>query len=703
MSENIKERQAEQASNRGASRRAFLQATGVATFAAASAANGAIGLASGDSPLVPKTASGPGRVGNLDDYIANPGLFEQGTEPTHATAAVPFGSVRAALDADELFTKLEERFAESEYVELLDGKWDFRFYTHPANRPENYDGVTDWNSIDVPGVWQTQGYDQLIYLNTSITWTGYDPALDGNLDPRYDIDIPDTNPTGTYRKTVSVPSNWDGREVFMHFAAVKQAYFVWVDDQYVGFHEGSMTPGEFDITEYVSAGGEHDVTVQAYRFSDGEAMETNDMFRFSGIHRSVYLFATPKVHLRDFYVRSGLDDDYEDGRLRIDAEIANYDGDSSGWYAVRAHLFDPDGRRVKSLRDSAHVDSDGGTVTLETAVENPQQWSAEHPNLYTVGLELVHRGRTTEAMTDKIGFRTYETTRGQPGAQVLVNGTAVNIRGVNRPEGDPKTGRTVRLETLKTDLTLMKQNNVNAIRNSHYPNDPTFYRLADEYGIYVVEEVDVETHWWQGLAAHTEAYHDAMVERFRRMVLRDRNHASIFAWSTGNEAGTGSEHINMAALAMDSDEYLPSDTSNVAGVSAVESYDGPVYGLAPDRLMYHQPNGGGWNIEYSDMLGPRYPDVDGLLAVADGTSIGDGKRPVVMGEYNHAMGNSLGLVHAMWSEHIQPPVRTASDETGNDNDGVLVGTPTIGIGGEGGAITFDGERDSLEVEASPYA
>ncbi len=304
-------------------------------------------------------------------------------------------------------------------------------------------------------------------------------------------------------------------------------------------------------------------------------------------------------------------------------------------------------------------------------------------------------------MSDKIGFRTYETTRGKPGAQVLVNGTPVNIRGVNRPESDPKTGRAVRLETLTTDLTLMKQNNINAIRNSHYPNDPTFYRLADEYGIYVADEVDVETHWWQGLAANTEAYHDAMVERFRRMVLRDRNHASIFAWSTGNEAGTGNEHINMAALAMDSDEHLPEDTSNVAGVSAVESYDGPVYGLAPDRLMYHQPNGGGWNIEYSDMLGPRYPDVDGLLAVADGSGIGDGKRPVVMGEYNHAMGNSLGLVHAMWSEHIQPPVRTAGDGTGNDNDGVLVGTPAVGIGGEGGAITFDDERDSIEVEASP--
>ncbi len=482
--------------------------------------------------------------------------------------------------------------------------------------------------------------------------------------------------------------------MFIHFGSVKQAYFLWVDDEYVGFHEGSMTPGEFDITEFVTPGDEHDVTVQAYRFSDGEAMETQDMFRFSGIHRSVYLYSTPDVHLRDFYVRSGLDDEYEDGRLRIDAELANYGDGPAGRYAVRAHLFDPDGRRVTTLWDGVSVGADGATVSMETDVRRPEQWSAEHPDLYSVGLELIRRGRTTEALFDKIGFRTYETTRGQPGAKVLVNGEPVNIRGVNRPETDPKTGRSVRLETVKTDMELMKRNNVNAVRNSHYPNAPTFYRLADEYGIYVADEVNVETHWWEGLAANTEAYHDAMVERFRRMVLRDRNHASIFAWSTGNEAGTGNEHINMAALAMDSDEHLPEDTSEVSGVSAVESYDGPVYGLAPDRLVYHQPNGGGWNVEYCDMLGPRYPDVDGLLAVADGSSIGDGKRPVVMGEYNHAMGNSLGLVHAMWSEHIQPPVRRANDETGNDNDGVLVGTLSVEIGETDGAVALDSRRDS---------
>lgn len=671
---------------------ALLPATSVAADAATST--------TASAPSEPKTTAGPGRIENLSNYIENPGMFEQNREPTHVTAAVPYQSVQAARHSDESFTALEERWQGSDYFKLLDGDWNFQFFDRPTDRPRRYtDG--DWDTISVPGVWQLQGYDELVYLNTSITWDADEFGLDGDLAPGEDemVDIPDVNPTATYRKTVSIPSDWNGREIFVHFEGVKQAYFVWVDDQYVGFQQGSMTPGEFDITDYVSAGSEHEVTVQVYRFSDGEALETIDMFRYSGIFRSVYLYSTPSVHLRDFYVRSDLDDDYEDGHLRIDGEIANYTARSQGHYQVSAHLYDPSGSKVTTLNDSTDVGADGGTVTLETTVTNPEKWSAEHPNLYTVVLELISTGSTSEAMLDKVGFRSYETTRGQRGAQVLVNGEPVTIRGTNRHETDPDSGRTLPIETMQVDLERMKQFNVNAVRTSHYPNDPSFLRLADEYGIYIMDEVNVETHWWEGLLAHTEAYHDQAVARFRRMVLRDRNHASIFAWSTGNEAGTGAEHLNMAALAMDTSEYLPSDTSNVTGVSNVESFEGSVQGLAPSQIMYHQPNGGGWNVDYSDMLGPRYPDVDTLLSVGDGSYIGDGNRPVVMGEYNHAMGNSLGLVHEMWSEHIQPPTRQARDETGNGNNGVLVGTPAVEVGNTGGAVTLD-DGDSIDVGTS---
>ncbi|GCF13506.1 hypothetical protein Harman_14410 [Haloarcula mannanilytica] len=676
-----------------ASRRDFLRATGLAALAAGvggDAAGAVQGTAQVESP------GGPGRIENLGAYIEDPEVFEQNREPTHVSTAIPYGSVGAARDADEPFTALEDRWSDSAYFQLLNGDWQFKFYEQPANVPDSL-GDEEWDTITVPSVWQTEGYGQRIYSNTGITWDEYDPSLSGNLDPTAgDIDVPDTNPVGVYRRSFGVPTDWDGREVFLHFEGVKQAYFVWVDGTYVGFQQGSMTPGEFDITDHITPGEDHTVTVQAYRFSDGESLENMDMFRYSGVYRSVSLYSTPTVHVRDFYARAGLDENYEHGRLRVDAEVANFADEAQGSHTVRAHIYDPNGSAVETLSETVDVGAEGGAVTLETTVSEPERWSAEDPALYSVVIELVAGGETTEALFEKVGFRTYETTRGQRGAQVLVNGEPVEVRGTNRHETTPESGRTVSVERIREDIELLKRHNGNAVRTSHYPNDPTFYRLADEYGLYVQDEVGVETHWWEGLLANTEVYHDQAVSRFRRMVLRDRNHASIFSWSTGNEAGTGGEHLAMAALAMDSDEHLPEDTSDVTGASTVDSFDGPVQGLAPDRLMYHQPNGGGWDVEYSDMLGPRYPGVDTLLATGDGSHIGDGERPVVMGEYNHAMGNSLGLVHAMWSNHIQPDARRARDTTGAGTDGVLVGDPTVEPGESGGVVTL-GTDDRIEV------
>ncbi|SEW31585.1 beta-galactosidase small subunit-related protein [Natrinema salifodinae] len=712
------------------SRREFLAATGLAALVPAVA---------GKSVGAPDTGDGssPGRIRNLSAYLEDPSVFAENGEPTHVTTAIPYESVGTARRADEPFTELESRFEHSPYFRSLNGEWDFRFYERPSDVPESYDGVTDWDSISVPSVWQTEGYDQRLYMNTAITWDHYDPSQEGDLVPDEDglVDVPGVgddgaNPVGTYRRTFTVPSEWDGREVFLHFEGAKQAYFVWIDGEYVGFQQGAMTPGEFDVTDHVSPGEESRVTVQVYRWSDGEALETIDMFRYSGIHRSVYLYSTPQVHLRDFDVRTALDENYEDAALSVDVELANYTDDERGEYTVTGHLFSPDwadprrgppgdrgeptrddpphGRKVATVSASETVGGDGAVLALEADVENPAKWSAEHPVLYTLVLELAADGETTEVMLEKVGFREYETTRGDQGAVITVNGEPVNVKGVNRHETDPDAGRTVPIETLREDLETMKRFNVNAIRTSHYPNDPSLYRLADEYGIYVQDEVYVESHWWEGLVANTEAYHDQAVERFRRMILRDRNHASVFSWSTGNEAGTGAEHINMAALAMDDDEYLPPDTADVSGVESVESYSGPVEGLAPDRLMYHQPNGGGWNVEYSDMLGPRYPSVGTLLRTADGSHIGDGLRSVVMGEYNHAMGNSLGLVNEMWSGHIMPPVRRATNRADDDGHGALVGSPDVVPGPDAapggstdGAVVLDGSGDYLDVRNAP--
>jgi beta-galactosidase len=642
----------------------------------------------------PSTAAGPGRIENLSEYIENPRMYEQNREPTHVNAAIPFQSANAARNADERFAAFEERWSESKYFELLNGDWDFQFYTQPANRPDSY-ADSGWDTISVPSVWQTEGYDKYVYVNNAITWDADEFRLGGDLTPDNGISVPDVNPTATYRTSITVPSDWESREVFLHFEGVKQAYFVWVDGNYVGFQQGSMTPGEFDISDHVTAGQDHDVTVQVYRWSDGEALETIDMFRYSGIFRSVYLYSTPQVHLRDFHIQSELDDNYEDGHLHITGEITNYTDKPKGSREIRATLYDPDGSRVTTLTEHADI-TDGAVVELSADVSDPEKWSAEHPNLYEVTLELISGERVTEAMVDKIGFRRYETSRGQPGAQVLVNGEPVNIRGTNRHETHPESGRTVPIETMRTDLERMKQYNINAVRTSHYPNDPSFIRLADEYGVYVMDEVGVETHWWQGLLENTDAFHNQAVARFRRMMLRDRNHASVFSWSTGNEAGTGAEHLEMASLAMATSEHLPSDTSGVTGVTNVEQFNGSPKGLAPDRIMYHQPNGGGWDVDYCDMLGPRYVGVGTLLSVGTGEYIGDGLRPEVMGEYNHGMGNSLGLVHRMWSEYIQPPVREAYDDTANGNDGVLVGSPNVVSDGDNGIVTL-AEDEYIDV------
>ncbi|MFB6134331.1 MAG: glycoside hydrolase family 2 TIM barrel-domain containing protein [Halanaeroarchaeum sp.] len=656
----------------------------------------------GDTTPVRSGPGGPGVLDSLAAYIEAPDVFEDYRVETHATQTIPYGSVTAAREADEPFTSLQSRFAASEYYESLDGEWDFRFYERPDEMPDSF-AEEGWDTIDVPSNWQTEGYGQLIYTNNNITWDEYEPDLSGNLDPREGIEVPSVNPTGVYRRSFTVPESWEGREVFLHFDGIKQASFVWIDGEYVGFQQGSMTPAEFDVTDFVTPGEEHQVTVQAYRFSDGEALETIDMFRYSGIYRSVSLFSTPPVHVRDFFAGAGLDDDYDDGRLGIEGDVANYgDEEKAGEYTLRAMLYDPDDEAVTTESGSIEVGAAGGEVSLEATVSSPETWSAETPALYPLVLELLDPdGGVIEVLYEKVGFREFEVTRGRSGAQVLVNGRPEKIRGTNRHETSPESGRALSVETMREDLELMKRFNVNAVRTSHYPNDPTFYRLADEYGIYLMDEVCVETHWWGGLAANTTAFHDQYVARFRRMVRRDRNHPSVFSWSTGNEAGTGAEHLEMAALVLASNATLPDSTAGVTGVSAIESFDGRVQGMAPDRLLFHQPNGGGWNVEYADMLGPRYPDVDGLLGVGDGSGIGDGLRPVVMGEYNHAMGNSLGLVDAMWGDHIQPPVRRARDRSATSAEGVLVGHPAVSAGpdGQGDArVRLDGKGDFVEVD-----
>lgn len=661
-------------------RRQFLQTAGFAGLAGLTTA-----ATSQTAVAAPSSSSNPGAISNLSTYIEAPGMFEENQEPPHVHTAIPFDSVAAARNANVPFTELESRLNQSSNFQSLNGDWDFAWYEKPADVPDSYTDI-DWDTIPVPSCWQTQGYDQFVYLNTPLTWTGIDEAT--NTNPP---EVPDDyNPVGTYRRTFSISDDWDGRETFLHFEGAKQAFFVWLDGTYIGYNQGSMTATEFDITENISPGSEHTLTVQVYRFSDGEALETQDMFRFSGIYRSVYLYSTPQVHLRDFFVRTDLDEDYADATLQVDAELANYTGANQGQHTLRGHLFDADGSKVTTFAASGSVGGDGATLSTTTSVSDPDKWSAEDPTLYTLVLEHTADGSAQEAMFESIGFRelTIENDK------IHVNGQSVNFRGVNSHEHHPDHGRHVPIETVKQDFELMKRHNVNALRCAHYPRDPSVYYLADEYGLYVQDEVNIETHWNTNFLGQTDKWDTQALERFRRMVQCDKNRPSIFTWSTGNEAGLHDVHYDMAEYVRGN---IPSNENSKAK------------GVDPTRFLYHQDNNGGFgsgfggDAPFAPIIGPRYPSPTGMRAAIDANPEG---KPIVMGEYAHAMGNSGGLFHDFW-EWAQPDHRTVTetifpDKSSADNDGTLTGNSKI-IEEDNGAVVFEnngyvniGEDPSLD-------
>ena len=661
------------------------------------------GLAAGDRTDDPIPDRSPSDL-DLEAYLENPAMVaENQTEPHVPT--IPYPSVEAALGGDGQCASPSERRDRSPFVRSLEGEWDFVWSLTPDGAPDDFDAVDDWDRIDVPSVWQTEGYGHAMYRNVPVPMTPYEPP-----------EVPDTiNPVGTYRRTVTVPGNWTkDRRTFLRFEGIKSAAFVWVNGHYVGYDQGSMTPAEYDVTEVLEP-GKNTVAVQVYRWSDGTYLENQDMWHFAGIYRDAYLYSTPQVHLRDYAVRTDLDERYEDATLTVDAEVADLstadaDGDGRGGgkkrggengkkhgrangngtsdsYTLRAHLFDPDGDHVTTFEEDVDVPAgDSVGVTLETDVSEPRKWSAEHPHLYRLGFELVPAGsnRPLEAQLERVGFREYEIVDGR----VHVNGTPVEFRGVNRHEHDPVHGRTMTTERIREDLELLKRSNVNAIRTSHYPNDPEFAALADEYGFYVQDEVNAETHQNEELVNEHPEFDPSFMDRFRRMVQRDKNHPSIFTWSTGNEAGLGPAHFEMAEYATDVDDT---------------------------RFLYHQANNGG-DAPFAPIVGPRYVSPDELEGFALDE---DEDRPVIMGEYSHAMGNSLGLMKPFWEtihQHDQlqggfvwdwvdqtlyEDLTITPDESGTGNDGALHGNPSIVETDRGSALALSGLDDWVELYRDP--
>ncbi|MEZ5317183.1 MAG: glycoside hydrolase family 2 TIM barrel-domain containing protein [Vicinamibacterales bacterium] len=532
----------------------------------------------------------------------DPSVIQVGTLRPHATLMV-------YPDEASAVTRDRER---SPWFRSLNGNWRFRLSASPASRPMDLASPTfddgGWDTIQVPGNIETQGHGMPIYVNA-----GYAFRYD-RRDPRPPSD---DNPVGSYRRTFIVPADWSGRQVLLHFDGVDSAFYVWVNGEKLGYSEDSRTPAEFDVTSRVRP-GENTIAVEVYRWSDGSFLEDQDMWRLSGIFRDVYLWSPAQVHLRDFETHTDLAPTGNGATLRVDGLIENRAA-AGAQGSVRLDLRDPTGAIVATTtqRFRAAPSGDDAPVAFRVPVAHVQRWTAETPALYTMTLSVLDpRGAVTEVVPSRVGFRSIEIKDGK----FLLNGRAILFKGVNRHEHDPDTGHTVSRELMIRDIRLMKQHNVNAVRTSHYPNAPAWYDLADEYGLYLIDEANIECHGFgtneRNPLTNDPSREPMYVNRVGRMIARDKNHPSVVIWSLGNECGDGS---NMAAAY----HYIKErDTTRPVHYEGTTSH-------------------GGSNADVNSFM---YPSAESLPERAARRP----DMPLILCEYTHAMGNSNGGLQEYW-------------------------------------------------------
>lgn len=614
----------------------------------------------------------------------NPAIFERNQTPPHAPM-VPYAALESALARDR---------DSCPFFASLNGTWKFHWAEVPEKAPDGFYrpgfDVSDWDNVVVPGNWQMQGFGHALFRNISHPFPADPPRVPD-----------DYNPVGSYRRTFLLPESWSGRRILLRFEGVKSASTVWINGAEVGYNEGGMEPAEYDITPFVRA-GENVLAVRVIRFSDGTYLEDQDMWRLAGIYRDVTLCAVPSAHIRDYYVTTDLDADYVDAQLDLTVELFNSGDDAAEGMEIRAQLYDADVKPVPDgLLLSGALDLDAGeTVELQFSkkITAPEKWSAESPCLYQLAVELLDAdGGTAEVIAPRIGFR--ELAVGQDGA-FLINGVPVKFNGVNSHVHHPETGRTMDAATMRRDLILMKQFNVNCVRTSHYPPNIEYLELADELGMYIVDETGDEAHATTYLSERPE-WRAAYVDRARKMVYRDRNHPCVVIWSAGNESGSGE---NICALIAEGKRIDPSRPAWL-------------YGGNNDYFPGNNP------LDCEDIVGPRYPTPFELR-----TRIGQeppevDPRPSFMDEYVAVTGNSGGGLDEFWevieryprciggaiwdwvSPGVKRPVRLSPDCSPLRNDGALMGnarltaTPTGGRYGR--ALELSGHDEWVELYRDP--
>lgn len=526
-------------------------------------------------------------------------------------------------------TALTSRYEKSPYYRLLNGVWKFYFVDSykklPANITDPAFDASDWNDITVPGNWEVQGYGTAIYTNHGYEFKPRNPQ------PPL---LPEDNPVGVYRRDFTVPDDWRGRDVYLHIAGAKSGLYVYVNGQEVGYSEDSKNPAEFLVNRYLKP-GKNVLTLKIFRWSTSSYLECQDFWRISGIERDVFLWSQPKIGVNDYRIVSTLDDTYQNGIFRLAVDLKNH-SEKAKEIEVAYELLDRNNKVVATANDRLNVIPNRiATASFEKKLDNVKTWNAEHPNLYKLLMTVKEDGKVTEVIPQNVGFRRIEIKpieqlagNGKPYTVLLFNGQPIKFKGVNIHEHNSLTGHYVTEELMRKDIELMKKNNLNSVRLAHYPQDRRFYELCDEYGLYVYDEANIESHGMYynlrkgGTLGNNPEWLKPHMERTMNMYERNKNHPSVTIWSLGNEAGNGYNFYQTYL-------YLKSK----------EEMNRPVN---YERAQWE------WN---SDMYVPQYPSAQWLEQIGKTGS----DRPVAPSEYAHAMGNSTGNLWDQWKAIYKYP------------------------------------------------
>jgi beta-galactosidase len=605
-------------------------------------------------------------ISDIYSYIENTSVFELNQVEGH-TLLIPYASVSEAM--------LNSKEKSNSYVSL-NGTWKFHYSDTPEGTPADFftEEYNDkiWDTIHVPSNWEMQGFGDPLFRNVSTPFKPNPPKV-----PR------EYNPTGSYRKSFSIPASWKDKEIFLRMEKTASASFLWVNGVEVGYNEGGQEPAEYDITKYVRQ-GKNTLAVLVTKYSDGYYLEDQDYWRLAGIFDDVWLMATPKMHIFDWNAITNLDSDYKNAWLSLSADIVNYSGNPAEGLSFRATLYNRDGKVIKTLTSEKLTSNPSVKTNLNLAadIENPLKWSAEHPDLYKLILELLGSdGKTIEVILGRIGFKKTEIRN-----QVFyLNGVPVKLNAINSHMQHPITGHTMDEATIRKDLTLFKQFNINCVRTSHYPPVNRYLELADEYGIYVVDETGDESHATEYVSRDSK-WEGMYRERARKMVLRDRNHPSVLFWSAGNESGEGD---NICAVIEEGKKY--------------------------DPTRFWMYGGNAYAQRCEDIIGPRYPQLHSLITNTYIVPDSVDPRPSFLDEYLAVTGNGGGALDDYWdafyshprsmggaiwdfvSTGITEPVRILKDASSNNVQVNVMGRAKLTAGVSGKGIDLNGHDQWVEV------